>query len=107
MPLVEIYDPSLYFCPKMPIRHEMRGPSIGHAKLAWVVAVLAGIAIATSWGLWWNGRRIAAQRVYRVGVEVLPPYSNIRPDGTFEGLFVDVIKEAAQRRGIRLQWVPL
>jgi signal transduction histidine kinase/CheY-like chemotaxis protein len=91
----------------MPIEKEMRGLSNSRARLVWVAAALGVISIGSGWGFWWHGRRIGQQRVYRVGVEILPPYSNIRPDGTFDGLFVDVIREAARRRSIRLQWVPL
>ena len=45
--------------------------------------------------------------VYRIGADHAPPYYFLRPDGCVEGLAVDVLNEAARRRGIRLQWVPL
>lgn len=47
------------------------------------------------------------QRTIRVGVDDSPPYYAIRPDGGVEGLAVDVLNEAARRRGIRLEWKPL
>ena len=46
-----------------------------------------------------------AQRVYRIGVNDDPPMQSRRPDGRFEGLALDVVSEAAHRRGIRLEWV--
>ena len=45
--------------------------------------------------------------VYRIGADHAPPYYFLQPDGRIEGLAVDVLNEAARRRGIRLQWVPL
>ncbi|HWD00820.1 MAG TPA: PAS domain S-box protein [Candidatus Sulfopaludibacter sp.] len=44
-------------------------------------------------------------RVYRIGWGNSPPFQVRRPDGTPTGLAVDLIRTAAQRRGIRLQWV--
>ncbi len=44
-------------------------------------------------------------RVYRVGVDSAPPYYEVAADGSVRGFAVDVLKEAARRRGIRLQWV--
>jgi signal transduction histidine kinase/AmiR/NasT family two-component response regulator len=73
----------------------------------WAAVVVAVLAMGAWGGLWWHSRRVAERRVYRIGAEVLPPYSDIRPDGMVEGLSVDVVAAAAKRRGIRLQWVPV
>ncbi|HLI86390.1 MAG TPA: PAS domain S-box protein [Bryobacteraceae bacterium] len=54
-----------------------------------------------------HDQHLAAQRVYRVGADVLPPYSLLHPDGSADGLFVAVINAAAHRAGIRIQWIPL
>jgi PAS domain S-box-containing protein len=43
----------------------------------------------------------------RVGVDHVPPFQQIRPDGAFEGLSIDVLREAARRRDIKLQFVAL
>lgn len=43
----------------------------------------------------------------KVGVDESPPFYSIRPDGSVVGLAVDVLNEAARRRNIHLEWVPL
>jgi hypothetical protein len=45
--------------------------------------------------------------VYRVGVENSPPHMVVDPDGSVKGLVIEVLQEAARRRGLRLQWVPI
>jgi diguanylate cyclase (GGDEF)-like protein/PAS domain S-box-containing protein len=52
-------------------------------------------------------RKSPLPRTIRVGVDQSPPYYNIKPDGSVEGLAVDVLNEAARRRGIHLIWKPL
>jgi diguanylate cyclase (GGDEF)-like protein/PAS domain S-box-containing protein len=52
-------------------------------------------------------RGSAPKTVLRVGVDQSPPYYSIRRDGSVEGLAVDVLNEAARRRGITLIWTPL
>jgi signal transduction histidine kinase len=44
------------------------------------------------------------QRVYRIGFDNEPPQHFIGIDGKPTGLAVELIDEAAKRRGIRLQW---
>lgn len=43
----------------------------------------------------------------RVGIDNAPPYQMLRPDGGVEGLSVDMIGEAARRRGIDIVFVPI
>lgn len=52
-------------------------------------------------------RAAASEKLYRVGVDHSPPFYAFRPDGSVTGLGVDVLNEAARRRNIRLQWIPL
>ncbi len=47
----------------------------------------------------------AADRVFRIGYQHSPPYQLVSPDGTFSGPAIEVIAEAARRRGIKLRWV--
>jgi diguanylate cyclase (GGDEF)-like protein/PAS domain S-box-containing protein len=47
------------------------------------------------------------RRVYRVGVDHSPPFYLVDRDGSVTGLAVDVLNEAARRREIRLEWVPI
>ena len=76
------------------------------AKIVWsaVICVLASVGIA----LWIHTvrQRAIVERVYRIGAEESPPYMSLTPDGA-HGFVVDVIQEAAKRRGIHLKWVPL
>ena len=44
-------------------------------------------------------------REWRIGADNAPPYFYLRADGTVEGLSVDVLNEAARRRGVKLKWV--
>jgi PAS domain S-box-containing protein len=68
-----------------------------------MATVTGGLAI----GLWLHGQNLAARRIYRVGIDTLPPYSIVYPDGSVGGLFVDVINAAARRAGVRIQWTPV
>ena len=43
--------------------------------------------------------------VYRIGWEVVPPYQVPTDTGEPTGLAIDIVKKAAARRGIKLQWV--
>ncbi|MGA2184789.1 MAG: response regulator [Bryobacteraceae bacterium] len=52
----------------------------------------------------WYAHRVP-DRVYRIGADNAPPYYIIGADGGVHGFAVDVLNEAARRRGIRLQWV--
>jgi signal transduction histidine kinase/ActR/RegA family two-component response regulator len=73
---------------------------------ALIICVCLTIA-SVVFGLERRGKRMVLDRVYRVGVENSPPYMIVAPDGSFAGLVPDVIREAAQRRGLHLKWVPL
>ncbi|MGI8744493.1 MAG: ATP-binding protein [Bryobacteraceae bacterium] len=57
--------------------------------------------------VWLHPHAKATLQIYRVGADHAPPYYFIREDGSVEGFAVDVIGEAARRRGISLRWVPL
>jgi signal transduction histidine kinase/CheY-like chemotaxis protein len=52
-------------------------------------------------------RRTLFDRTYRIGAEDSPPYVLLAPDGSATGFAVDILSEAARRRGIHLQWVPV
>ena len=49
--------------------------------------------------------RVNKSRVYRIGWEDDPPYEQKAEDGGPTGLAVELVREAAARRGIRLEWV--
>ncbi|MGA3202871.1 MAG: response regulator [Bryobacteraceae bacterium] len=44
-------------------------------------------------------------RAFRIGYEEVPPSQFVGPDGSARGAVIDVMEEAARRRGIRLKWV--
>ena len=49
--------------------------------------------------------QVISDRVYRIGWESDPPFQQRDQDGAPTGLAVELVREAAQRRGIRLEWV--
>jgi PAS domain S-box-containing protein len=53
----------------------------------------------------WRQRRVDLQRVYTVGWASLPPLEVAGSDGDPTGLAVELVREAARRRNIRLRWV--
>ncbi|MDQ6700624.1 MAG: diguanylate cyclase [Acidobacteriota bacterium] len=55
----------------------------------------------------WVHRDRLPDRVFLIGVNQAPPYNIIHSDNSFGGLAVEVISEAARRRGISLKWVPM
>jgi signal transduction histidine kinase/CheY-like chemotaxis protein len=45
------------------------------------------------------------ERTFRAGYEEVPPSEFAAPDGSPKGAVIDVMEEAARRRGLRLVWV--
>ena len=70
-----------------------------------VVLLCAGIAFAGIVG--WRLLRPSdfGEHVYRIGWMISPPFQVRGRDGQAAGLSVDLVNEAARRRGISLQWV--
>ncbi len=84
------------------------GARFGPSLLA--PSLIAAYLLAASGSGYWLLRTQAGQaklqdRTYRIGVDHSPPYYFLRANGRIEGLAVDVMNEAARRRGIRLTWV--
>ncbi len=81
------------------------------ARLAWITGLLA-LSVA---GLFWYGQRrreatrlaVLRSRVYRIGADHAPPYYTHKPDGSVEGLAVEVMNRAAEQAGIRLRWIAI
>ncbi len=70
----------------------------------WIVVAILLFAVAAN--------RISAyrrgkinDRVYRIGWEVDPPFQERDADGGPTGLAIELVRDAARRHGIRLQWV--
>ncbi len=65
--------------------------------------VCLGVGLAAWW--FWTASRVDQNRVWRIGADHAPPYYFLRPDGRIEGLAVDVLNAAAERSGVKLNWV--
>jgi PAS domain S-box-containing protein len=72
--------------------------------VVWLVlgaaAVLAGVTAMS-----YIGTRTQLKPYYRIGWESVPPYQVASDTGEPTGLAIDIVKKAAARRGIALQWV--
>ena len=71
-------------------------PKLIAASLALAVLVIGLIAF-------WKPR--VEDRTYKIGFEDSPPIHFVGKDGRPTGLAIDLVAEAAKRRGIRLQWL--
>src|SRR5438309_1148929 len=76
------------------------------SKTAQSTAILIAAALAGGLGYVYLSKRLAPipNRVFRIGFEPNPPFQ-IRTSAGFEGLAVEVINQAANRAGVRLEWV--
>ena len=73
-------------------------------KPRWIIALSGPLLAAAALG-WFEMRPPKLdKRIYRIGFDNEPPQHFIGKDGKPAGLAVDLIGEAARRRGIRLQW---
>ncbi len=82
----------------------------GCLRLAAGAARLAGgLLVVVSLGLWQGhpGEPELRRRVFRAGCEHSPPWQQRQPDGTVSGPAIEIIAEAARRRGITLEWLPV
>uniref|UniRef100_Q01ZL6 histidine kinase n=1 Tax=Solibacter usitatus (strain Ellin6076) TaxID=234267 RepID=Q01ZL6_SOLUE len=68
---------------------------------AGIVALLAAVAVFT----WYCMRPPDfGNRVYRIGWMISPPFQLRGPDGGPSGISVELVKQAARRVGIKLEW---
>jgi signal transduction histidine kinase/CheY-like chemotaxis protein len=65
-----------------------------------VLVVLSAVLITQRFG-----RDNLRARTFRIGYEEVPPSQFVAPDGSAKGAIIDVMQEAARRRGIRLVWI--
>ncbi len=80
------------------------GRSRIRARSVWLVGI--GVLACTGLGLklWLDNRRLP-QTTWRIGYENNPPNMVAGPDGKITGLAIDVVREAAARSGLRLEWI--
>ena len=87
----------------------MAGTDAGCSVTRTKVWLGAGIALLAGGGaLWfgWHGLApVPAPRTYRIGWTDSPPFELAGADGQPAGFAVNLVRTAAARRGIRLQWV--
>jgi two-component system cell cycle sensor histidine kinase/response regulator CckA len=79
-----------------------------NSRRAWLWALLcgaAGLALAIILVVAAARREDPRGRTYRIGWEDNPPFQVAGEGGKPTGLAVEIVWEAAQRRGIRLHWV--
>jgi len=76
------------------------------ARWQWVCLVALAAAGLAGAAWWWNHRYVES-RVYRVGVDHAPPYNVVEPGRAPTGLAVEILREAAQRKGIQLEFIPV
>src|SRR5579872_5705332 len=70
------------------------------------IIALSGLVLVAAALCWLEMRPPKlVERIYRMGFEIDPPEHFVGKDGKAAGLAVDLIDEAARRRGIRLQWL--
>lgn len=82
-------------------------PMLMYRKWRRIALFAVPLAVFTLLSVWFYRDYIASPfqgRVYRVGINVNPPYQILLPDGSVSGLTVDVLREAARRREVNLQW---
>ena len=71
----------------------------------WIITLglVLVLLVVLAWTAVWQPR--VEDRTYRIGFENSPPIHFIGRDGQATGLAVNLVAEAARRRGIRLQWL--
>ncbi len=79
-------------------------PSSFRSRIVLVVTALALLGGVAAWW-WWGGGRIDRERVYRIGYGIDRPLHFAGADGRPTGLAVELVSEAARRKGIKLEWV--
>ena len=78
---------------------------LGRTKAALgLVGIVLVLALGVYLGTTYPWRHIE-NRVYRIGWQQVPPFQQKAEDGSPTGLAIDLVRDAARRRGIRLTWV--
>jgi PAS domain S-box-containing protein len=70
---------------------------LGYGGIGLLLASLAYVALNHQW-------RAVDDKVYVIGWNNSPPFQERATDGSPAGLVIDLIENAARRRGIRLKW---
>src|ERR1700751_5532182 len=70
-----------------------------------VIGISGLFAVCAAIGWAWLRPSQFDDRVYRIGWMESPPFQVHGPDGKASGLSVDLVRRAARRRGIQLEWI--
>jgi two-component system cell cycle sensor histidine kinase/response regulator CckA len=75
-------------------------------RLAWAGAIVVASGIAGALAYSYLASRLPPipPRPLRIGFEPNPPFQ-VRTDGGFSGIAIDIVTEAAKRAGVTLEWV--
>jgi len=74
-----------------------------HAR-QWLLAAAVFLACVATYAYLQRPRDFH-QKVYRIGWQNDPPFQEPAADGSPSGLAVELVRDAARNRGIRLQWI--
>jgi signal transduction histidine kinase len=78
-------------------------------RKSWLFPIVLAFLTCLVLGIWpltvWLRNPAHANRPFRIGYQFSPPYQMLATDGSPTGPAVEVIKEAARRRHIPLEWV--
>jgi signal transduction histidine kinase/CheY-like chemotaxis protein len=81
-------------------------PSVFYRKSRWPLVIPTVLLVAAVCsGIYWLDLYPATQRTLKIGFQHSPPYHFPDPSGAPAGPVVELVKAAAQRTGIRLEWV--
>jgi ABC-type amino acid transport substrate-binding protein len=81
-------------------------PPLTTARRTAVVSIALAVVLAVAALLWFAIPR-NQHKTWVLRVDHSPPFYQFEENGPVTGLAVDVLNEAARRRGIRLIWTPL
>jgi len=73
--------------------------------LRWLAAGAVLLACVVLYGYLRSRGDDLHQKVYRIGWQSDPPFQEPSPDGAPSGLAIEMVRDAARSRGIRLQWI--
>jgi signal transduction histidine kinase/ActR/RegA family two-component response regulator len=82
---------------------------IARLRKSWYFRIALVVSVFLLLGSWplatWIQNPARAARPFRIGFQSSPPYQLIAPDGSPTGPAIELVKEAARRRHISLEWV--
>jgi signal transduction histidine kinase/ActR/RegA family two-component response regulator len=81
------------------------GPAPSGGAKWWARAVVLAVMVCLGLTGWWRFRDRTHDRVFRMGYQYAPPAQLLDENGGPKGAIIEAINVAADRSGIKLQWV--